>query len=525
MSATYDTIVVGTGIGGLTAGLALQRQGHRVLLLEGAKQYGGMLNPFSRKGYHFDVGVHYLGKAGPGEVLRTDLDGLGLEDVRFREINPDCIDRYLFPGYEVRLVKGIDRWCDQLVADFPREEPAIRRFQRLMLLLDDALSPTGPSFTDLFRALPFTADLVRLLRAPFGALLKRYFEDPLLRAAFAGCGGDIGLPPGRVSALASLVVLNYYLGGAYYPIGGSGSIRDAYVRALGREGAELKRSQMVDRIERRPDGSFDVHTQRQECFHGRSVVSNVDIVHTLGLLRGCRASRRTRRKVPGLRPSLSCFSVFLATDLDIPACGISDANLWHYGSHDIDAIYERVASGTANEGEFFLITSPTLKDPDSGRSHPGEYTLEILSFAASDRYDAWCASPTMKRGEEYLEMKERIAARYILAAERYLPGLRDHLLHRESATPATVWSYVHSRASGIYGPEHSPDQFALRRFLPDVGIPGLYLAGASVLGCGISLCLKSGLMAAADTGKFLRKRRPASVAVTGSSLSAPAGGA
>ncbi len=523
MSETYDAIVVGTGIGGLTAGLALQRQGRSVLLLEGAKQFGGLLNPFSRKGYHFDVGVHYLGQAAPGEALRTDLDALGLEEVRFREIDPDCIDRYVFPGYEVRLVKGIERWCDGLVADFPREERAIRRFQRLMLLLDRAMSPAGSEAADLLRALPFTADLVRLLRAPFGALLERYFEDPLLRNAFAGCGGDIGLPPGRVSALASMVVLLYYLNGAYYPIGGSGSIRDAYVRALREQGAELKRSHMVDRIEKRPDGAFEVHARGQR-FSARSVVSNVDIVHTLGLLRGCRASRRTRRKVRELRPSLSCFSVFLATDLDLPGCGMTDANLWHYGDRDIDAIYQRIEAGTSDGTEFFLITSPTLKDPDSGRSHAGEYTLEVLTFAAPGHYERWLDAPTMKRGGDYLEMKERIADRFIGAAERYIPGLGGRLLHKESATPATVWSYVRSRASGIYGPEHSPDQFGLGRFLPSVGIPGLYLAGASVFGCGISLCLKSGLMAADFAERHLRKARPARVPVGEPSVSAPARG-
>ena len=88
---TYDTIVIGTGIGGLTCGLSLQREGHSVLLLEAAKQFGGMLNPFARKKWHFDVGIHYLAQGGPGGVLRTDLDSLGLGIAVARDTNADLV--------------------------------------------------------------------------------------------------------------------------------------------------------------------------------------------------------------------------------------------------------------------------------------------------------------------------------------------------------------------------------------------------------------------------------------------------
>ncbi|MEM7583081.1 MAG: NAD(P)/FAD-dependent oxidoreductase [Acidobacteriota bacterium] len=511
MERSFDTVVIGTGIGGLTAGLKLARQGYSVHFLEASKAFGGMLNPFARKKINFDVGIHYIAQAGPGETFRTGLDELGLEEVQFREINPECIDRYVFRGYESRLVKGIDNWGDRLVADFPKEANNIRRFLELMKRIDALMSDEvgqGLTFRNLGRMLPFAGDVLRLQRLTFAKILRRYFDDPLLISTFGGCGGDIGLPPGRLSALAGIVLLNYFLAGAYYPVGGSGAIRDAYVRALTGLGAELERSQRVDRIRRRADGRFEVTTHKDDRYLCDSVVSNVDVTDTLKLLDGVRASRRTRRKAPGLNPSLSAFCVFLATDLDLTEYGITDANIWHYVNPDIDAVYDQVYRGELPEPPAFFLTAPTLKDPDTGRAPPGIHTLELITMAIADPFKPWFENRAMRRGDEYLAAKERIADRLIAEVERYVPNLSQHLLHKESSSPATVWHFVRGREGSIYGPEHSPSQYGLGRFLPNIGIPGLYLAGASVFGGGISPCFKSGQMAADYVDKYLSKRRP-----------------
>lgn len=516
MGRSYDTVVIGTGIGGLTAGLKLARQGYSVHFLEAAKAFGGMLNPFARKKIHFDVGIHYIAQAGPGETLRTGLDELGLEEVRFREINPECIDRYVFRDYEARLVKGIDNWGDRLVADFPKEEKSIRRFLELMKRIDALTSPEkgGLTLRNLGRIVPFAGDVVRLQRLTFAEVLRRYFDDPLLVSTFGGCGGDIGLPPGRLSALAGVILLNYFLAGAYYPVGGSGAIRDAYLRALSGLGVELERNQRVDGIRRRADGRLEVRTHRGDRYVAGSVVSNVDVTDTLKLLDGIRASRRTRRKAPGLKPSLSAFCVFMATDLDLTEYGISDANVWHYVNPDIDDVYDQVYRGELPDPPAFFLTAPTLKDPDADRAPPGVHTLELITMAVAEPYRPWFETRSLRRGDDYLAAKESIADRLIAEVERYVPDLGNHLLHKESSSPATVWHYVRGRDGGIYGPEHTPSQYGLGRFLPDVGIPGLYIAGASVFGGGISPCFLSGQVAADNVDHYLRRRRPARTVVS-----------
>ncbi len=511
MSKIYDNIIVGTGIGGLTAGLSVARKGHSVLLLEAGKQFGGMLNPFARRHYHFDVGIHYVGEAGEGQAMRRMLDGLGLDDIKFREINPDCIDRYVFDGYESKLVKGHDRWADTLVADFPKEERNIRRFIEFMKAIQDVqrIAINGPSFRRLKSPMRWLPSILRSLNAPFSKILERFFDDPLLRNVFAGPGGDIGLPPGRASGMISMMVLNHFLGGAYYPIGGSGAIRDSYVKALKGHGAELMRNRLVSKIEVLGDRRFAVETTKGERFEARSVVSNVDATHTMEMVEGAKPSRSVRKKAANFRPSFGSFCVFLGTDLDLNQTELTDANIWHYGTNDLDYGYEEAFKGKMPENPFFFVTAPSLKDPETVRAPNGHHTLEMITFVPSEPFKPYFDMPAMKRGAEYDALKNEYADKLIAGAERYVPGLSDHIVIQENATPATVWSFVRGRDGGIYGPEHSPDQMLHNRLGVKTGIDGLYLAGASVLGAGIQTCLTSGVMAGIACKKYLRANSPA----------------
>ena len=103
--ADFDAIVIGSGAGGLSAALRMSQQGASVLLLEAMPAFGGYLNAFSRNGYVFDTGVHYLGKLGPGGSFRMLLHLLDLDSrVEFVELNPEGFDRYFFPDFELHVI-------------------------------------------------------------------------------------------------------------------------------------------------------------------------------------------------------------------------------------------------------------------------------------------------------------------------------------------------------------------------------------------------------------------------------------
>jgi all-trans-retinol 13,14-reductase len=88
-----DVIVSGNEIGGLGAALTCARVDRNVPMLEAAGQFGGFINPFSRKHHWFDTGIHYVGERGPGQLLHGQFEAVGLcDDLEFREIDLDRLE-------------------------------------------------------------------------------------------------------------------------------------------------------------------------------------------------------------------------------------------------------------------------------------------------------------------------------------------------------------------------------------------------------------------------------------------------
>jgi phytoene dehydrogenase-like protein len=509
----FDVVVVGSGIGGLTAGMTAARAGLSVLVLEAAKQYGGYCNPFRRGHYRFDPGLHYIGECGPGQQLSRMLEKLDMADaVRFRELSPDAIDRLVFPGYEVRMPKGPDRYRERLAADFPHQRAALDRFFALLAEFRAAvrainhIAPTLGSLIEVARRVPF---LARYLRASFADLLDPIIEDPLLRAVLAAQSGDYGLPPSRASALIGLGLLDHYLYGAYFPVGGSGALRDAFVHGIERLGGELHRNTPVDRILLKGGRAAGVRTRAGEEIEAGVVISNADATRTLREMVGVdRLPWLAQQRTARVTLSTASVCLFIGTDLDLSQAGMTDTNIWSYPTVDFEQFYGPILRGEMPDQDFFFVSSPSLKDPEGHGGDPGHQTLEVVTLAPFAPFARWEGMKSMRRGPEYEALKQKLGERYLAAAERFVPGLGAHVKVMEVATPVTNVTYATAPRGSIYGPEATPGQMGPFRYAVKSAVDGLFLCGASTLGGGVVPAALSGFQAGKLAAKALGAARP-----------------
>lgn len=507
--ADYDAIVIGSGAGGLSAALGLARNGFSVLLLEAMPSFGGYLNPFRRKSYKFDTGLHYLGQLSKGENFWSLLDTLGIADkVSFVELNPDGFDRYVFPDYQFVFCKGKERFKERLIRDFPREEWGIKKFfvifEKIIKAMDASMSMENVPLR-MFRFLLKHPVMLKYSRIPYQRFLDEVTSDKRLQAVLAGQSGTYGLSPARASTLIPIMIWNHYLSGAYYPKGGSGTFRDAFLNALQENGVEMKNRSRVIGIDKRGD-EFLVESEPGEKYSARVIISDADPVITLGTLVNPQiVSSKIQKKVKHLLPSVGAFCTFIGTDLDLPSLGITDANIHHYEDFDVNKIYEILsASSLPQDVPYYFLTSPSVKDPQGEHAPKHRHTIEIFTWINYDIFKKWSNLPSMKRGEDYKALKEKIGERVIKAAERYIPNLSKHLDYIEYATPLSNEYWVNAVQGGSYGPEMTPNQMGPGRFNGfTAGIDGLFLVGAGTLGGGIMPCVASGVLAAGKASKYL----------------------
>ncbi len=99
MKEHYDTVIIGSGLGGLVSALILAKEGRSVCVLEKNNQYGGNLQTFVSENTNFDTGVHYIGGLSIGQNLYQYFNYLGIYDgLRLKKLNEDGFDIITFDG-------------------------------------------------------------------------------------------------------------------------------------------------------------------------------------------------------------------------------------------------------------------------------------------------------------------------------------------------------------------------------------------------------------------------------------------
>lgn len=505
----FDVIVVGAGLGGLTAAALLTRQGKKVLVLDQHAVAGGNATTFKRSGYEFDIGLHYIGGCQPGGPIPRILRAAGAEAVSFAELDPEGFDTLVYPDFLFRVPKGIDRFRDRLTQYFPQEANGIDRYIKLVRQVETMQRSMAKSAT-IFRTLPRALQLSRWASRTFKEFLDSCTDDPWLQAVLAGQHGDYALPPSRASVLAGVGLALHYLQGAYFPRGGGQVISDHLAEAIERQGGKILLMGRVQRI--LVDDGRVLGVELESRHVGRrtvrapAVISNADIKRTLLELvdvKDLQSKTISRVREYEMAPALGM--LYLGYQRDLRAEGHPATNFWIYPSYDYEAQYAAARRGDFSSDPFVYVSIASLKDPDhSSLAPPGVTNMQVMSLAPHQP-QSWGVSPeeaqsgAYRSRPEYLAAKESFSRGLIRAACSIFPDLPERIVFQELATPLTHSRYTASTDGTSYGIAATPQQFLRRRPGTRTEIEGLYLCGANTrMGHGIGGVTMSGLFAAAS---------------------------
>jgi phytoene dehydrogenase-like protein len=505
---TYDAIVIGSGLGGLSAGAHLAANGRRVLVCEQYDVAGGCSQTFRRKReWQFDVGLHYVGGVHTGDIGSV-LRGLGLDGrLQWNEMDPDGFDTLRFPRHEIRVPKGWDRYTDRIAAAFPAEEQQVRRCLGTLEAIGGQLRRAGvpKSKLDYLRYPLRAPSVVAWGMRPLADLFDHHHLSQEARAVIGAQSGDYATPPSRTPVALHAGLIDHYLDeGAYYLHGGGQMLAAHLLDVIHTHGGRVRTRAHVEEIVVREGRVRGVRLKGGEQLEAGVVVSTADIKQTfLALLDPSAVSPRFRERVAGFRMATPLFCVYLGLDRDLRGA-MPNTNYWCHPTYDAEDAYARAAAGELALDPTVYLTSATVKDPGCTRHAPaGCSTLELMTWATPSP-EAWGVDPGSlpsgySRGERYRERKALVAERMIDVAEEVLGDVRGHIRWQEAATPLTQTRYTLSTDGSSYGIELATDQTGPRRPSPRTPIGGLYLAGASARrGHGIVGALMGGRDAAAE---------------------------
>lgn len=461
--AEYDVIIIGGGMGGLSAGVHLALKGLKVLLLEQHYKVGGCTTKFVRGPFTFDAALHEMAGGGPGKLDRglyklLEISGVG-KKVELYEL--PHFYRSIFPGgVDVRLPNNWEGFKKALKERWPEEAEGVDKFHRLC---EETFSELL-SLKDLFRyggcrAL-FTKMLVPLRQRTFfkwkdktlQELMDECFTSDEIKAVVSQLWVYYGAPLKDQTALLTLAATDVYLSdGIWHIKGTSQALSDAYAERLKELDGEIKTGTLVTKIIMEDGIAKGVETESGEKYTGRYIVANTDPYQLVFTLVGeDNFPDDYVEKLKEMKPANSLFGVFLGLHIDLKKRGYTDTEIFYSTTMDSTALYENMMKGDFKNGAVCMTIYSNCGDPIY--APPGKSVVKL------DAYSDYAMWPEDEAA--YRKLKEEKVNELIRLASNVIPELADpkNIAVKVGYTPRTLKRYTMNKDGVVYGFYMSPEQ-------------------------------------------------------------------
>ncbi len=438
-----NIVVIGGGIGGLTAAALLAKRGCRVLVLEQAFIPGGCASTFKRRGFTFDVGATQVAGLEPGGIHAQIFAQLELELPEATPCDPACA--VFLPGENqpISVWRDPQRWQAERLAQFPGTERFWAKLDQLFRLCwefnqrdpilplhspRDVLEIVTKLRPQTLLTVPYTLQTVggvlRRLKLGHHTRLKQFLDLQL--KLYSQVDAD------ETAMLYAAVALGLSTEpqGLYHLQGSMQVLSTRLHQAIVNHGGRLITRQRAERIVLKQDRAHTVsvmnlRNQKRWEVPCEQVIANVtcwDLVNLLAL------NNDYSRRIEKLPSASGAFILYLGVDA---ACLPADC------PPHLQFLYD--ANGALGENNSLFVSVSRAGD---GRAPAGKATIIASTFTET--------APWWYENTDYAALKATYTETALQHLAQYFPNLRDYIQHIEAATPRT-WQHFTGRHLGMVG--------------------------------------------------------------------------
>ena len=468
-------VIIGAGLGGLTAGALLAKEGYSVTILEQHRVVGGCATTFRRKGgYTCEVGLHEM-DAAYGDRVKETFASLGVyEHVTF--VQPDEFYHIATDAFAFTMPHNREAAIEKLVLTFPHEEKAILHYFSLLETITREFETLIAASWWQYAAFPFVfRHILKYRTASTKVLMDRLFQDEKLKLIL---NANVGYYSDKVENLSfllhALAQHSYYSGGGWYIKGGSQKLSDYLASVIRQHGGEVITKATVTQI-----GTHAVtylHKKQTITIESDSIISNLSPASTYALAGIPYHEKR--------QPAPSILTIYIGFKRNLKTIYGKKpyASFFLEGTHSIEG-YDVMMDGAIEERGFGFTDYSQI---DSGLTDdPGKSFGVMLS---TDFLEEW---QDMSR-EAYAQKKAMVLEKFLDKLELEYPHIKEYIEFSEVATAKTIQRYIKTPNGTAYGFSPTPEQFLRIPQVKSKKRKNLYFVGAWVIGGGFSPAIMSG---------------------------------
>jgi len=464
-------VIIGSGLGGLTTGYILSKNGYKVTILEQNAQFGGCLQTFTRGGVVFETGMHYIGSMDEGQALYNFFNYLSLlPDVKLYSLDRTAYDIISVAGQRFSFANGDENFVDTLSQHFPAERQNLLRYRQA--IRDVAGNSPLYSFRQSNSMTLIDPNYIKKSASEFIAATT---NNQLLQQVLAG---NLPLYAGienRTPIYIHALINDFYNKSAYRIIGGSDVIAKSLVQSIRSMGGTILSLSKVVKINCDTTKAVSVTLENGDNIQGDYFISNIHPVRTVELMDTNLIRKSYRNRIGSLKNTVSNFTVYLKFRKNtVP---YFNSNLFHFNEDKVWGCEQYTETSWPKSFLYMhLCSSVNQQYVDAA---------VLIAYMNFDDVSHWLGTSIGRRGESYEAFKQQKAERLLDELEKQMPGTRKNIESYYTSTPLTYLDYTGTEEGSMYGISRDCSEPIQSVVSQRTKIPNLFQTGQNINSHGI----------------------------------------